>query len=109
MSPTPVPTATSIAEVSYKIQGGGVFYSGSLDASGLTVGQATKQIAAHHGISFLYNATPVGWFVTELAGLKQIPAQEKYWLYWVNGVFGEVSADKKILQPGDILIWQYGS
>jgi hypothetical protein len=105
---SPVATATPVAQVSYKIQGGGVFYEGALDAAGLSVGEATKRIAAHHGISFTYNATPLGWFVTELAGVTQNPAQDKYWLYWVNGAFGDVSADKKILQPGDSLIWQYG-
>ncbi len=108
-SSTPTSTPTPIAQISYKIQGGGVFYEGTLDTTGISVGEATKRIAMQHGFAFKYDATPLGWFVTEIAGLKQNPAQDKYWLYWVNGVFGDVSSDKKILQPGDTLIWQYGS
>ncbi len=106
---TPVPTSSPITQVSYKIQGGGVFYEGSFDASGLSVGEATKRIAAQRGFTFRYDASALGWYVTEIAGVKQNPAQDNYWLYWVNGVFGDVSSDKKILQSGDSLIWQYGS
>lgn len=107
--PPETPAPTPSAQVSYQIYGGGVNYVGSFDAAGLSVGEATKRIAAERGFSFKYNATAMGWFVTEIAGVQQNPAQDKYWLYWVSGAFGDVSVDKKILQVGDTLVWQYGS
>jgi hypothetical protein len=107
-TPAPQPTPPTATQVSYRFQGSGVFYEGTYDAAGLSVGEASKRIAAQRGFSFKYDASPLGWFVTEIGGVQQNPAQNTYWLYFVNGVFGEVSADKKILQPGDSFVWQYG-
>jgi hypothetical protein len=31
----------------------------------------------------------------------------RYWLYWVNGVYGTVAADRQALRDGDTVLWRF--
>jgi hypothetical protein len=33
--------------------------------------------------------------------------KDNAWIYYVNGVTGDVAADKKIIKPGDVVEWRY--
>lgn len=46
-----------------------------------------------------------GVFVEEINGIKN--TKEKSWIYFVNDVAGDVVADRKNLNPGDIVSWRY--
>ncbi|MDP1709378.1 MAG: DUF4430 domain-containing protein [Candidatus Komeilibacteria bacterium] len=34
-------------------------------------------------------------------------ADNKYWQYWVNNEYAQVSADKQLVQPGDVIMWKF--
>lgn len=44
-------------------------------------------------------------FVDSINGLKN--GDEKWWQYYVNGVYGEVSSDRKKIVDGDYIEWKY--
>ncbi len=104
--PTPSPQSNLIH---YTITGLGVSLMGDSTEAGKTVGEATQAIARKHATTFMYEVSSMGWFVTELAGVKQNTAKGQYWLYYINGQFAEKGVDQVILQPGDTLTWKYGN
>lgn len=103
ITPSPVP------QISYKISAPGVNLEGQIETSGESVGQLTQKIAQKHRVTFVYQPSELGWFITEIAGVKQNPAKNQYWLFYVNGAFSQTGADKTFLQPGDTLTWQLSS
>jgi len=54
-----------------------------------------------------YTIYPFGVFVTSINGLANDNTRGYYWLYWVNGVYANVSADAFFLQEGDVVEWRY--
>lgn len=109
-TPTPVvtPAPTSrLNQISYVIEKPDGTLRGTVTHSGGTVAEVTQAIVQQHQTSFVYEVTPQGWFVTEIAGVKQSPAQGYYWLYLINGQFGSKSVDKQTIKPGDQLTWRY--
>lgn len=46
-----------------------------------------------------------GIFVKSIGGFES--SNEKAWIYFVNGESGQVSADKQIVKPGDLVEWKY--
>lgn len=107
-SPNPVVTVTpQLREVGYSIMGGGVNLEGKIETQEEPVGLLTKRIAANRGISFIYEVSDMGWFVTEIAGVKQNPRAGYYWLFYVNGALANRSADQVLVKAGDTLTWRY--
>ena len=108
---TPVPTATPTPKsvVSYQVESSpSVYITDEIEVTNpVSVGELTKQIASKKNITFLYDVTDQGWFVTELAGVKNNPRAGFYWFYYVNGALGNTSVDQYVLKPGDKLRWQY--
>ena len=46
-----------------------------------------------------------GVFVEKIGDLAN--TKEKAWIYYVNGVSGDVAADKKSIKNGDVVEWRY--
>lgn len=49
---------------------------------------------------------PSGVFVTSINGTTN-GQDGKYWQYWVNGAYGQVSADHVALEDGDAVTWRF--
>lgn len=77
----------------------------SLESKNATVFKALNKAAKQNG--FEIRATYYGqydsYFVDSIAG---IGGNGKYWIYYVNGKMGEVGADKKVVEEGDIIEWK---
>ncbi len=97
------------SQISYAITASGLNLVGKIETQGESVGEVTKKIAQKHGVSFVYQTSELGWFITEIAGVKQNPAKNQFWLFYVNGQFSQAGADKALLQPGNTLTWQLSS
>ena len=48
----------------------------------------------------------LGVFVEAINGAANNARANSWWQYWVNNRYGEVSASKHELQPGDIIAWK---
>ena len=51
---------------------------------------------------------PEGVFVTAINGSVNGEGG-RYWQYWVNGVYGDVAADHKALNDGDVVLWSFSA
>lgn len=49
----------------------------------------------------------IGFFVDEVAGIKQDPRERKYWIYYINGKKATVGVSSYKLQEGDVISWKY--
>ena len=45
-------------------------------------------------------------FVSSINGVEQVPAENKYWLFDVNGTMSPVGAKEVILKAGDVIDWK---
>jgi len=50
----------------------------------------------------------IGVFINSING-KSSGHDNKYWQYWVNNEYGQVSADKYKLEQGDVIMWKFTS
>ena len=67
--------------------------------------EALQTVATDHHIPLQTKTYDFGIFVE---GIGDKPThQDHAWLYFVNGVSGDVAADKKAVQTGDLIEWRY--
>jgi hypothetical protein len=61
------------------------------------------------GNGFVLSAKPPGQYgvMVDQIGDKKNGDQGKYWLFWVNNVMAEKSADNTVLAPGDAVEWKF--
>ena len=45
-------------------------------------------------------------FISSINGVEQIPTENKYWLFDVNGTMSPVGAKEVILKTGDVIDWK---
>ena len=45
-------------------------------------------------------------FISSINGVEQVPAENKYWLFDVNGTMSPVGAKEVILKSGDVIDWK---
>jgi len=70
-----------------------------------TVFEALQRVATDNQIPLKTKQYDFGIFVEEI-GNK--PMYSDYaWLYFINGVSGDVAADKKTIKTGDLIEWRY--
>lgn len=110
--PSSVPTVTPsfapvIPQISYRIETGSSVIEGASAVVGRSVGEATRQITQSRGISFVYETSDLGWFVTEIAGIRQSVRTGQYWLFYVDGALANKGADQVMLKEGDSLVWRF--
>ncbi|MBT4121168.1 MAG: DUF4430 domain-containing protein [Candidatus Magasanikbacteria bacterium] len=49
----------------------------------------------------------MGYFVTEINGIKNDPQAGKYWIYYINGDSAKIGISNYIIKKGDIIEWKY--
>lgn len=70
-----------------------------------TAFDALMNVSRVHSISVVKKDYSFGVFIEQIGAL--INTKDKTWIYYVNGVSGDVAADKKTLRNGDVVEWQY--
>lgn len=56
-------------------------------------------------VSTTYYPQYQSYFINSIAGVKN--ENGKYWQYWINGEYGEVSANLQKLKNGDVVEWKF--
>lgn len=79
-------------------------YSLSIDDSP-TVLELLNRLAEENNLNLVTKDYDFGILIEEIGEVKN--NQENFWLYFVNGKLGEVSADKYELKKGDRIEWKY--
>ncbi len=69
----------------------------------LPAGSNVEDLMKACGIPF--EKEPSG-FITSINGVSQDPSNGLYWIYYVNGVAGQVGASQYIVQEGDVITWK---
>jgi hypothetical protein len=46
----------------------------------------------------------IGVFITEIAGSSS--DKDRYWQYWVNNEYAQISADNSLIHGGDVVMWK---
>ena len=54
-----------------------------------------------------YHFGTYGVFIDSIAGVSG--GENSWWVYLVNGVFGDVAADKKVVEDGQEITWKYST
>ena len=45
-------------------------------------------------------------FISSINGVEQVPSEQKYWLFDVNGQMSPVGAKEVLLKAGDVIDWK---
>lgn len=77
-------------------------YDGVLAA---TPFDALTKISTSQSLTIEKKQYDFGVFVEKIGNFAN--TKDNAWIYYVNGVSGEMAADKKILKNGDIVEWRY--
>ena len=72
---------------------------------GLTVFDVLQNAAEKNDIVLETQRYDFGIFVKSINGYES--AAEMSWIYFVNGESGQVAADQRVLESGDIVEWRY--
>lgn len=73
-----------------------------------TVFDALMAAVAENGVTIQYRTTSLGKYVYGINGLKEFDkGAGSGWMYRVNDIYPNVSADMYVLQPGDRIEWLY--
>lgn len=59
-------------------------------------------------LAYRWYEVPQGVLVTGINGSINGDGGRN-WLYWVNGVYGTVAADRQALQDGDTVVWRFST
>lgn len=70
-----------------------------------TAFDALENVSETHSIPLVKKQYDFGVFVSGIG--KYLNDSDKAWVYLVNGVSGDVAADKKIIKEGDYILWHY--
>jgi len=49
----------------------------------------------------------IGVFVEEVTGTKNSPSENKYWIYYINGLSAQSGISAYIPETGDLIEWKY--
>lgn len=77
-------------------------------ASGLTAGsvlEALQAVAARNNLVVRTKQYDFGVLVEQIG--DRANTNDRAWIYFVNSVSGDVAADKKELNDGDVVEWKY--
>lgn len=58
-----------------------------------------------HAISLITKKYDFGVFIQQIGTFPN--TKDNAWVYYVNGVSGDVAADKKTVKNGDTVLWKY--
>ena len=49
----------------------------------------------------------MGFFVSEINGIKESPKDGMYWIYYINNKEARVGVSTYIIKPNDVITWKY--
>lgn len=76
-------------------------------ATSTTVFSALQDLSQQEKFTVTYKVYPeMGVLVQGINGVVN-GTDDKYWQYWVDGILGEVAANKKLLKAGDKVEWKF--
>lgn len=103
VSPKPE-TRNSVSSMTFVMNNGESIatYDGILAA---TVYDALVQFASQTATPIGQKHYDFGVFIEKIGDKGN--TKDNAWIYYVNGVSGDVAADKKIIKPGDVVEWRY--
>ncbi|MDO8559933.1 MAG: DUF4430 domain-containing protein [bacterium] len=104
-----VSVSSSTASVMVDYGDGSVVTYGSIPfAAGQTVWSVLEQVEKERGLPVASDDYgEMGVLVNGIGGVKNDVGAGRFWHYWVNQRFAEVSASRFSLQPGDQVLWKY--
>lgn len=70
-----------------------------------TVYDALVRVASQTAVPIGQKQYDFGVFIEKIG--DKANTKDKAWIYYVNGVSGDVAADKKVIKPGDVVEWRY--
>ena len=105
----PVAVPTSTASVMVDFGDGRVVTYGTIPlAAEQTVWSVLEQVEKERGLPVASDDYgEMGVLVNGIGGVKNDVGAGRFWHYWVNQRFAEVSASRFPLQPGDQVLWKY--
>jgi hypothetical protein len=112
---TPIDNASSVAETLLQEQKVKLIintgeakheFSASLEKDA-TVFSLLKKLNTENNFSLKYQESSMGVFIEEIYNVKNDAAQNKYWLYKVNGESANVGASSYQLKEGDVVEWNF--
>lgn len=108
LAPSPVPTGT--VSVTLRIEAAGWTDSYAATTTNNTVLSFLLEAATAHDFAVQYHYSELlgASRVTSIGGIRD-GVGGLFWLYWVNGVYGQVGADRKGLADGDAVLWRHTS
>jgi hypothetical protein len=108
IAPAPVPPA--LVSVTLRIEATGWNVSYETTSTNNTVLSFLLEAATAHdfAVQYRYSELLGASRVTLINGIRD-GAGGLFWLYWVNGVYGPVGADRYILANGDAVLWRHTS
>lgn len=83
-------------------------YNASLSRS-VSVFDLLMEFSQLAGFKVSYETYSNGRFVTSIAGVENQGGDTMNWQYWINGKYGELACDRKIVEAGDEVEWRYES
>jgi hypothetical protein len=95
---SPKPRSTFILNTGQSV----ATYDGILAA---TAYDALIEVSSRTAIPVEKKQYDFGVFVEKIGDYGN--TKEKAWIYYVNGVSGDVAADKKVIKAGDVVEWRY--
>ncbi len=108
IAPAPVPPA--LVSVTLRIEATGWNVSYAATSTNNTVLSFLLEAATAHdfAVQYRYSELLGASRVTLINGIRD-GGGGLFWLYWVNGVYGPVGADRYILANGDAVLWRHTS
>ncbi|MEE9163509.1 MAG: DUF4430 domain-containing protein [Thermoplasmata archaeon] len=106
LTPSPIPPAT--VSVTLRIESAGWTVTHAATSTNNTVLSFLLETADVRGFEVQHQYwEPLG--ASKVDAINGIPdgAGGLFWQYWVNGVYGDVGANRYILADGDAVLWRH--
>lgn len=100
--------SAKVSQVTVNLQGTeqSWVYQVDIDQNVDTVFSTLQKLASDHTIALAFEQTSLGLLITSI-NEETNGVDNKYWLYKVNGEYGQVAADQYALKEGDKIDWSY--
>lgn len=101
----PQPTSQAVQKTVTVVIDDGLVQKTYTDIAGSNAHEALLESAKQGNFEVKSKQYDFGVFVEAIADKSN--TKEKSWIYSVNDVSGDIAADKKSLNPGDMVSWRY--
>lgn len=108
----PAPTPNLVRDVSVRIDGAGWVIAYRADSTmNRTAFSLLLEAADRLGLDVTYTryAPPLDGVLVDSINGSSSGQGGLWWQYWVNGRYGDVGADRKVLSDGDAVLWAFRS